>query len=321
MAKAGEDAREALPLGADEPAGLPDVGGVPQHQLPRQGGDAADAPGVLVDRQGRKEGLVPGDPVAKAQARGGEEFGHAPYHHQVVKVPGERDGGDQAGIGGELYVGLIHHDEDAPRPAGARQGPEPLLGDGGGGGIVGVAQDDQVRVPWEKRKEVRDVQLKAVLLLQVIGGDLATGQLKLPLVLRVGGADDHRVAGPALADEEGDELRGAVSHSNKRGGDLAVVRDSGLQGGVAPVGIAADDVQVFCQGCFYRGGQAQGIDICPEAGDLLLFDVVIFFNLLQVAAVEGRAFCVFHVYSSCFLLDFSLFPYILPDFQITALLL
>ena len=113
------------------------------------------------------------------------------------------------------------------------------------------------------------------------------------------------MAGSALADEQRYQLCGAVSHGDKGGGDLTVVRDGGFQGNIVPVRIAADDIQIFCQSFFDRGGQPQRIDIGSKAYDVLLFDMVICLDLLQITAVEGGAVRVFHTYSSIFLVVVS----------------
>ena len=62
--------------------------------------------------------------------------------------------------------------------------------------------------------------------------------------------------------------------------------DAGAKSRVFPVRIGCDRIQIVCQ----RGTQlvrnSQWIDIRTEADDILLFDMIIFFDGFQVTAVK-----------------------------------
>ena len=138
-------------------------------------------------------------------------------------LPGQRDGGDSADIGGEFHVGLVNHDKDTAVFAEAEKPSHVLLQDGGGGGIIWIAEDEKiVSSGFQCVAQIFHIELKIVFFLKVIVFLAAPGEGEFPGVFGVGGTKDERPFWRARLDEEGDQFAGAVSRQDKIGGDTAI---------------------------------------------------------------------------------------------------
>ncbi len=163
-----------------------------EHQFACCVGETVERPGILAFPDCGQKLLISGHGVAQTQARCGEKLGDAPENDEIFTCIQKSCGRDAHVLRRKFGVSLVDHDEDSPVPAPGEYSAHVFGLDGGGGGIVGVADNDKRGFFSKCPAEVFRFQPKAVLLFQGIVTDRSAGQPDLPLIFGVGGRDNQR---------------------------------------------------------------------------------------------------------------------------------
>ena len=282
-----------VPFRADQLPGKADVLIIRKHQPPGNFRQRVDGPGIFPGVDGLDEILIACDRISQPQSRRREEFGCSPQDNQIRIIIRQGNAGDIRLAGGKFHIRLINHDKDAVLEAGVQDPPHLAAGDGGGGGIVGVAQHQQVHLIGQVGAEILHIHGKSVLFLQRIVQCRSSAQGDFPLVFRVGGAQNQGLFRMAGLDKQGDQLRGAIPHDDILKIRVRVPGNALAQGRVLPVRIGGDGVQIFRQRGFQPVRNSQGVHIGAETDDIFLFDMINLLDGFQVAAVE-MVFVLYH---------------------------
>ncbi len=256
-----------------------DVEGVLKHNLSGDGGQGIDGPGILELLHLVQQSGVSADGIAQAKPRCRKEFGNPSENDDIIIVFCQGDGGDFPAVFGKFHIGLVHHDEDALFLAAVQNVSHGLSGNLGGGGVVGIAQHQKVRVRGEGLEKRILVQVESLFLPQAEKVGAAAAQGDFMLIFRVGWPDNQGFFWCYEFDDQGNQFRGAVAHDDVAKVCVDVFADGLSQGSIFPVGIGGDGINVGGQLFPEPEGDSQRVDIGGETDDVLLFDAKMLFYL------------------------------------------
>ena len=199
---------------------------------------------------------------------------------------GQRDGGQGIRVRRKFHIRLIHHNINAIALALVQDPAHICPVDGGGGGVIGIADHQQINGFVELAKKMGHIQGKIIGLFQRIVQRRAAAQFNFSLVLRVAGADDQRFFRMLDLDKKRDQLRGAVAHDDVGRVGVGIPGNALAKRGVLPIRVGRDHIDVLCQSFLKLRRNAQRVHIGGKTGDIFFFDAVNFFDLFQITAMK-----------------------------------
>jgi hypothetical protein len=203
--------------------------------------------------------LAVGHQITHTGAGHAVQLGEGAHHDEVLVIGDGVHHGPVVGVLHEVDIGLVHHQQDVLRHL-LLEGVELVGVDEGGGGVVGVAEEDGLGLVGDGGQDLVEVRGQGVLL----QGDLhqlAPAALDVVIIAGIGGGrQDDLVAG--LDEHLGDEAQArgsALGDHDLIHGQAVLLRQLLAQVLGPDIGIAVGQRSLLANGLGGLGGGAEGV--------------------------------------------------------------
>ena len=161
-------------------------------------------------------------------------------------------------------------------------------GQGSGGGIVGIAQNEhpEGRSLFQTPDEPCSVRTEIISFRK---GEIIRNTAhkpKLSFIFGIGRGNQQRPFGRQGADTCGNQLRGAVAAQHMCLICLCVGGNRPPQSRILPVRVGGEHVQAGGQVFLQPGRESQGIDVGAESGDFFFGNAVKLFDFFQITSMK-----------------------------------